>query len=515
MKGNFYTYFGYGWNNILISGYENGRKFNRKINYAPYIFQPDKQGTFRSVEGVPLRKFQFSNIKSAREYIATIKDGGPAYLNELVYGLTNFPYVYVYEEYKEIEFNPDLLRVGNIDIETDSQDGYGDSQLANREIISITMKVFGKPEVYVLGLKPYETEEKELLDNVASGKYKILYKQCTSEANLLLNFIRMWNMLELDLVTGWNIEMFDIQYIIKRIEKVLGEEHAAKLSPFKKIEKTKIFMWGREFDKYDIIGVPTIDYMAAYRKFRFGNEESYSLGYIANKILKVSKLDYSQYGNLARLYRENHNMFIDYNIIDVLRVEQLDDYLKFIDQIIMIAHFAKVNFADTFGTIRTWDIMIHNYLMDQGIAIPQGGVNEKVRQIAGGYVKEPIAGKYSSVMTYDLTSLYPHLFMMYNISPETYLGKFKGLKEGDSPDATVVQILDGAMEPYRDDMVKHNVTVTGKGTVFSKDKIGFLPKLMKDLFQQRKLYKKKMLQHEADLQDIKAELAKRGIEYDK
>lgn len=499
---SFYTYFGFGYNQVFVSGYEDGRKFNRRVDYKPYLFAGSKNGEYKTVQGKPLKKMQFDSIADAREYVNMYKDTA----GYAIYGLTNYPYVHIYDNYKDMESNFGLIRVGNIDIETDSQDGFGDTQLANREIISFTIKVHGEKKIYVCGLKDYETKEKELLDKIAAG-YEIKYIKCWDEKELLITLITIWQRLKLDIITGWNIETFDITYIIKRINQVLTEEHAKKLSPFNKIETSQFTMWGKTIDKYEIVGIPIVDYMAAYKKFSFGNDESYKLEYIANKVLGLGKLDYGEYGSLARLWRENHNKFIDYNIIDVLRVEQLDDFLKFMQQIVMIAHFAKVNFVDTFGTIRTWDIMIHNYLMDRKIAIPQNGISSKEGQIAGGYVKEPIPGRYPYVMSYDLTSLYPHLFMMYNISPETLLGKFDPI----AGEYSVDKILRGDMKKYHDDLVKHNCTVSGKGTVFSKDQIGFLPQLMKDLFKQRKEYKKKMLGQEAILQDIKNEMAKRGI----
>lgn len=499
----FYTYFGSGYNDVLVSGYDEfGKKFNNKIKYRPTLFRLDKRGDgiHHTVQGKPLLPRLFDDIVEARSYANQYKESGQ------LFGLTNYPYVYIYETYKQIKFDIAKLRIGNIDIETDSHNGYGDAQLANREIISLTIKMFRDNKIYVLGRKPYQTQHQELVNS----NYEIKYLQCADEKQLLYGLISIWNKLKIDIITNWNGETFDIPYILKRIEQVLGEEHAKKLSPFGRIDKDSFSMYGRTIDKWDIVGIPNMDFMQVYKKFSFGNEENYKLETIAAKILKVGKLDYHEHGykSLDDLYQRNHNMFIDYNIIDVLRVEQLDNFLKFLEQIIMIAHFAKVNFADTFGTLRTWDIMIHNYLMDQNIAIPQPLGAKKEKQIAGAFVKQPVPGRYPNVMSFDLTSLYPHLVMMYNISPETLLGKFDPIAVGVQ---SVDKILDGELEQFVDKMVEHNVTVSGKGTVFSKDKIGFLPKLMQDLFQERKRFKKLMLSHEADAEAIKQELIRRGL----
>lgn len=499
---NFYTAFGFLYDQVYVSGYENGEKFNRRVKFEPYLFLPDDEGEFKTVNGAPLKRRNFNSIGDARAFMKRFENAG----HHDIYGMTNYPYVHIYENYHDLDSDYSLIRVLNIDIETDSQDGFGDIQLANREIISFTIKMFGEKDIYVVGRKTYETKEQELLDFIKQG-YTIHYIEAGSERHLLRCLLRIWARLKPDIVTGWNIAMFDIPYIVKRIMQVLSEDDAKKLSPYGKVEKSEVLIWGKPVDKFEIVGIPIIDYMDAYKKFSFGNEETYKLEYIAGKILGAGKLDYGEYGSLARLWRENHDKFIDYNIIDVIRVEQLDDFLKFMSQIVMLGHYARCNFVDTFGTIRMWDVMIHNHLMDQGICVPQPGSNTKERQIAGGYVKVPIAGRYPYVMSYDLTSLYPHLFMMYNISPETLLGQFPAI----AGEYSVDKILRGDMAKYYDKIREKNVTVSGKGTVFSRDKIGFLPFLMKDLFKQRKEYKRKMLDQEQILQQIKAEIATRGL----
>lgn len=497
----FYTFFGSDWDTVLVSGYRDGRKVNERVRYKPYLFVPGK-GEYRTVTNKQLDRVDFDSLREARDFTKRFSEVS----NFSIFGFTNYPYVHIYEQFKDVQYDPNLIRIGNIDIETDSEHGFGNIQLADKAIISISLKIFKDNVFYVLGLKDYETKEPELLDLIQKG-VKIKYIKCENEKELLLQFITLWERLQLDIITGWNIELFDIPYIIKRIMFVLTEEHAKRLSPFRLLGKKTVEMFGNQNDQYEIVGIPIIDGMQAHKKFAFVNEESYSLAYIANKLLGVSKLDYSEYRTLARLYKENHNKFIDYNIIDVYRVEQIDNYSKFIDQIIMLAHTAKVNFIDTFTTVRIWDVLIHNYLMDQKIAVPGGTIGEKTQQIAGGYVKDPQVGKHDYVLSFDLTSLYPHLIMMYNISPEMLRGKFEPIFGQGSVD----KVLRGDMKEYHDDMVKENVTVTGRGTVFSKEKVGFLPTLMKELFQKRKVFSKQMDQHEEDLAAINNELHRREI----
>ncbi len=501
-----YTCFGWLYDQVYVTGYRNGKKFHDKIPYSPFLFIPGN-GEYKTVYGKPLRRMDFNSVKEARYWTKERSDKVDGQGNSVeTYGLGNYPYVYIYENFKSPPQDLSIIRVGNFDIETDSQDGYGSIHEANRAIISITMKVHGEKTFYVLGMKPYQTKEKELLDLIADG-YKIVYTQCQSEAELLRKFIKLWVHLNIDIITGFNIEMFDIPVTVKRINKVLGEEWARKLSPYNKIEKTEIEIYGKKHDKYELIGLPILDFLPIYKKFTQGNEEAYNLNYLSGKVLGTSKLDYSEYKTLARLWNENHDKFIDYNIIDVHRVEQLDQYLKYIQLAMIIAYFSGTNYVDTFGTIRVWDIMIHNYLMDQKIAVPYSVTNRKLDQIAGGHVKDPQTGKHKCVMSFDFTSLYPHLTMMFNISPDTLMGKFDPV----IGDQSVDKILNGALKEHRQDMTDSNVVVSGRGTVFSRDREGFIPALMKKLFKQRKKYTKLEEDHDEYLAKVNAEIYRRGI----
>ena len=102
-------------------------------------------------------------------------------------------------------------------------------------------------------------------------------------------------------------------------------------------------------------------------------------------------------------------------------VDRLEDKLKLIDLCCTRAYDVKVNFSDIIYQVRTWDHIIYNYLKKQNIVIPQKERNQKDEKYLGAYVKEPKPGVYDWVVSFDLNSLYPHLIMQYNISPETLL----------------------------------------------------------------------------------------------
>ena len=472
----FYTSFGRHFDKIQVRGFRDGVRFERQIKYTPYHFTENPEGEYRNVFEKPVKKRTFATISDARKFIDNS--------SETVYGSNLYDYTYINDTYQgEIKFDPTHIRVGNIDIETDSENGFGSILLADKAIISVSIKVFGEDSIYVLGLKDYTS-------TYDHGKVQVKYMKCDSEVQLLQMLIKVWRKLDFDIITGWNIEAYDIPYIIRRITNILGEEEAKKLSPWGTITTRTAVMFNKETTFYVIAGISTIDYMDAYKKFTFGNEESYKLNFILTKVIGRGKLDYSEYGTLANLYKMNFNKFIDYNIIDVTGVEELDNRMKFMGQIFSIAYYAKVNFNDTFTTVRIWDVMIHNYLLERGYVVPPSTSKEKTEQNLGGYVKEPPVGRYGYTVSFDFTSLYPKIAIMYNISPETFVTQINDLRDKYT---AVDMILDGYYKEYVPKIKSNNFTVTGKGTVFRRDKQGFIPAIMALLFDMRKAYKKKML----------------------
>jgi len=130
-----------------------------------------------------------------------------------------------------------------------------------------------------------------------------------------------------------------------------------------------------------------------------------------------------------------------------------------------------------------WDMIIYNDLKKKGIVIPPKKDQDKSEKYAGAYVKEPIPGMYDWVVSFDLNSLYPHLIMQYNISPETVLDE-------RFPSVSVDKLLNEEVDlsGLRD------VTVCPNGAMFTTKKRGFLPKLMEKIYNERVIFKKKMLE---------------------
>jgi DNA polymerase elongation subunit (family B) len=367
------------------------------------------------------------------------------------------------------------VRIGTLDIECAADEGFPDIQKADKPITAITVR-FNKRN-YVFGCGKFKTADENTH-----------YMECKDEHELIQKFLSCWQALDLDVVTGWNIEFFDIPYLVNRIILLFNEKEAKKLSPWKILDEKMVEFRGKHNQSYNPFGLAVLDYYQLYRKFTFGNQESYKLDFIAQMELGEKKIDYSEYGNLLALYKNNYQKFIEYNIHDCVLVDRLDDKLKFLEQVMALAYDAKVNYNDTMTTVRSWDIIIHNYLLEQNIVVPQMKKQYDHDALIGGFVKEVKTGLSKWVVSFDLNSLYPHLIMQYNISSETFIRRKQGFR-------TIDNLLTGAFEgsTFQGEIIRDNYCIAANGCMYRKDKQGFLPALMEKMYNDRVVFKKKMI----------------------
>jgi DNA polymerase elongation subunit (family B) len=454
-------------NKIYLRGYEKGLRVTDIVDYSPYIFVPSDKGDYKTLDGKPVRRVDFDSISEAREFLKSYEDVD----NMKIYGLTSWPYLYIFDNYKgDIDYDAKMVKIGTLDIECAADDGFPDIQKADKPLTAITVRCRGRN--YVFGCGEFETDDPNTY-----------YMQCETEIQLVHQFLQCWKILDLDIVTGWNIEFFDIPYLVNRIN-ALGM-NPKKLSPWGMLDEREVEFRGKKNQSFTPVGISVLDYYQLYRKFSFGNQESYKLDYISQVELGEKKLDYSEYGSLLELYKNNHQKFIEYNILDCLLVEKLDDKLKFLDQVMALAYDAKVNYNDTMTTVRAWDVIIHNYLLEQEIVIPQFKKQSVDQALVGGYVKEPRIALSKWVVSFDLNSLYPHLIMQYNISPETFVYRWHEMPSIDN-------IINGV--DYEFHLRNADYAYAANGCVYRKDKQGFLPALMEKMYDDRVVYKKKMLE---------------------
>tara|TARA_B100000959_G_scaffold38021_1_gene36800 strand:- start:958 stop:3447 length:2490 start_codon:yes stop_codon:yes gene_type:complete len=491
----FYTYVGTLGNKVLVRGVnaETGNDFIRRDDFQPTMFVEGKKGEtpFRTLDDRPVYKMSPGNIKQTREFIKQYQnvDGFG------IHGNDNFTLQYTCKEWKgDVDYDISKIRIWNIDIEVESEKGFPQPDQAKAVVNAITVYDSIEDIYFTWGLGPWKNHRDDI---------RCEYFQLDTEEELLQHFLELYEKSPPHILTGWNIEHFDIPYLVNRLTRLFGPKESKRLSPFGWIkERTVKQKYYKESLVYDIYGVATMDYIRLYKKFAVGEiAESYRLDHIAFIELGDRKLSYKEAGSLFTLARTDHQKFIDYNIKDVELVQRIDNKLKLIDLGITMAYDAKVNFVDVFGTVNIWDAIIYDHLRKQDIVGPTKTSHSKERTFTGAFVKEPISGFHDWVVSFDLNSLYPHLIMQYNISPETIVGH--------NSDVDVDNLL--SKEADLSDIHKKGYTVTPNGTIYRKDKRGFLPTLMEKIYADRVVYKKKMLeaqQRKEEGEDTENEISK-------
>ena len=463
----FYTHFSKLGNHILVRGYNNGKRFNDRVEYNPTLYLPagTKDAEYRTLDGQSLAAVSQGTMRDATEFMKRYEDVD----NFKVYGSTNFPYVYINEAYPgKVDYDPDQIKIANIDIEVGSENGFPEPASASEPITAITFKIAG--HFYVFGCGDYDNNRDD-----------VTYLKCRDENNLIMRFLDMWEETSPDIVTGWNIQFFDIPYLNNRITRLMGDNTAKRLSPFRRIGERTTTIHNKQQVAFDLVGIAILDYIELYKKFTYSQQESFSLNHISYLELGEKKLDYSEVESLHQLYRTNFQKFIEYNIHDVELVDRIDAKMQLIDMALALAYDAKVNYTDVFTQVRMWDTLIHNELIEDKIIVPQNVRTPKDEQYAGAYVKDPIVGMHEWVVSFDLNSLYPHLIMQYNVSPETIV-------EGRHTSISIDNLLDGEYQ------AQGQYCMAANGHYFKRDKQGFLPAMMQRMYDDRSLYKKKMIE---------------------
>ena len=459
-------------NDLLIRGYENGKHFTTREEFYPTFFVPSKkESKYKTLDGLNVEPIRPGTIRDCRDFLEKY-DGVNGFK---IYGNDRVVYQYIAEKYpeEEIKFDISKIKLITIDIEVAAESGFPDVFNCAEELLLVTVQDYNTKQITTFGSRPAQVSQKN-----------VNFVYCKDEFALINTFLAWWQNNTPEVVTGWNCELYDIPYLIGRISRLMGEKVAKKFSPWNIVKVKEVQISGRKQLSCEIAGVSIIDYLDLYKKSpATPNQESYRLDHIASVELNQNKLDHSEFDTFRDFYTNNWQKFVEYNIVDVELVDRLEDKLKLIDLCFTRAFDAKVNFNDIAYQVRTWDAIIYNYLLKKNIVIPQKEHNTKSEKYAGAYVKEPIPGMYEWVVNFDLNSLYPHLIMQYNISPETLIDQ-------RHPNVTVDKVLkkDLTFEMHKD------YAVCANGAMYRKDIRGFLPELMEKMYSERVIFKKKMIE---------------------
>ena len=454
---------------LLIRGVLNGKEYQEKLDFSPTLYVLSQENTgYKTLQGQSLKPMRFNSIADARKFKKEVETQ-----NSPIYGLDRFHYQYIGQEYPDrIDWSRDYIKIFTLDIETTCEDGFPDVENPTEELLCITIKNQSNKQIITWGVGDFYHDRDD-----------VTYVKCKTENELLMQFMMFWTKNYPDVITGWNTKFFDLPYLMNRIRLLHGDKVINKLSPWKLIEREEIEVRGKPQTIYDLYGIVMLDYLDLYRQYIPQKPESYKLDHIGEIELGENKNE-NPYETFKEFYEKDFQKFVDYNIQDVEIVDKLEDKLRLIDLALTIAYESKVNYNDIFSQVRLWDTLIANHLMSKKICVPPREDQVKETKYVGAYVKEPRPGLYKWVVSFDINSLYPHIIIQYNISPE----KIIGVK---SSGVSVDRMLEGRtpLEYLETD----GACITPNGALFKTDGQGFLPEMMETMYKERVIFKNKML----------------------
>ena len=449
------------------------------MDFSPTLYAISQEDSkFKTLQGQTLKPIQFPSISKAREFKRSYNTG-----NSPLYGMDRYQYQYIANEYPDdMIFDKDQIKIFTLDIECTAENGFPDIDNPTEELLAITVKNQSNKQIITWGIGEFKTDRSD-----------VTYIRCKNEKSLIMEFMKFWIKNYPDVITGWNTKFFDIPYLFNRIRNLVDEKVLKRFSPWNLVERETIVVRGRPQTHYNIFGISMLDYLDLYQKFIPTKQESYKLDYIGKVELGLPKDD-NPYDTFREWYTKDYQSFIDYNIKDVEIVDQLEDKLKLIELVLTMAYEAKVNYTDVFSQVRMWDMLIYNYLKKDNVMIPPKEDNIKDDKYEGAYVKDPITGMHNWIVSFDINSLYPHLIMQYNISPEKIIGV-------EPSGISVDKLLDHATPLTH--LKAEGACITPNGAKFKIDSPGFLPRLMESMYNDRVKFKTLEFQAKQEYQKTK------------
>jgi DNA polymerase elongation subunit (family B) len=490
----------------------------KEFQYWPTYYQKDFDGEFETLEGE-----RVSPVNRIKDWKDT------SYFEKDVDRTTRL----LVDQYFESDETPEFHNIVYLDIECEILGALTEESIkqALAKITALALYDNNSKKYYCLVLDETNTM-KEAHDDT---KIVIPY---SNELDLLNGFLDKWYQLDPTIVTGWNSMFFDIPYLYYRISKILGKTVAETLSPIKKIKITPF-----SEQPVSIGGVAHLDYMLLFKKFITKQEPSYRLGDIGTKYIKLGKIEYE--GSLDKLFKEDVNKFIDYNVRDVEIIVELEKKLKFIELTITICHLCHTDYEQIYLSTMLNEGAILTYLKRKGIVSPnkpttmnpalkdlsvkkakweyeQGNITKEeleeiifLAEYAGGYLKDPIPGLYEWVIDLDFTSLYPSIIRSLNMGIETLVGRvvnggkfdnqwsLKELKQMDPNKVVVIEKIKKnrtiatsqiTVEGLINIIESNDLIISAPGVIFRKDKSSIVCEILSDWFAKRQEYKGLMKQ---------------------
>ena len=475
----------------------NGEDVYTVIPWAPHLYIKTDKSDIHTIDGIPVERVNFDKYKT---YFNHQKNNPNVFENKCIPVIQFLGEQYSGVPDDDIEVPKLLVYYIDIEIEYEKSKGFPEPMKAESPINLISIRNSKTGRTITFGEKPY------------TGKSNIIYKHCPTEKKLMSEFFKYMYKHPPDVISGWNVYDFDMQYIINRCGNIFDKrKNMYKLMSPIKMVKTWVDKLGN--DKIDIAGITILDYMEIYKWYTPNNLESYSLDFVSNFELQKGKLDYSEYKDLENLAKEDWNMYVDYNVIDCKHVHQIGKKSGYIKLIQALSLLTKVPMKYYSAMTQLIEGAMITYYRRNNLCAPYfaGGTQKK---FPAAFVKDPKKGMHKWITSVDITSSYPSHIITLNMSIETFIGRIMDMTEEQilrhvrDHDFPHGNLSDKKLKPQVfNEMVRRKlVSVAPCGSVFTNHKKGTIATVVRNIFFKRIAVKKQM-------QELKSKVSKmRGDE---
>ena len=393
----------------------NGRREYREYP-ANYVFYfDDPRGKFQSIYGTPVSRFSTRNNKEFRKEMR-IQSGKQLYESDI-----NPIFRCLEDNYKGQDAPKLQTAFFDIEVDFDPVKGYSRPEDPFNPITAISVYLDWLDQMVTLVIPPKHMSMETAEEIASEFSNTMLFDNEAAMLNVFLDLIE-----DADALSGWNSEGFDIPYMVMRITRVLSKDDTRRFCLWNQLPKQRTFeRFGAENITFDLIGRVHMDYMQLYRKYTYEERHSYSLDAIAEYELGERKTQYE--GTLDQLYNRDFKTFIDYNRQDTMIVAKLDKRLKFLDLANTLAHENTVLLQTTMGAVAVTEQAIIVEAHERGMVVPnrKERLSDEDTQAAGAYVAYPKKGIHEYIGSIDINSLYPSTIRALNMGPETIVGQLR------------------------------------------------------------------------------------------
>jgi DNA polymerase elongation subunit (family B) len=445
----------------------------RSFPYTRYAYERSQNGEYTSLYGDKLSK------------IFKFKKDDPDLFESDVPETTRI----LVDTYTDSDIPSDGHVILTYDIECEMDTGLPDVEKAENELTAIGLHDSATDHYWVLIMD----KDGKMKESNNGNRTVIPFRD---ERDMCMKYLSLYEYINPTIVTGWNIDYFDTPYLYNRIKRILGVKHANRLSPIGEC------FWSPYRKRFFMAGVSYLDYIGLYKSYTYVELDNYRLDTVAMKELGRGKVEYS--GNLDELFKTDIDKFIEYNLVDVQLVVDMERKLQFVDLCRGICHAGHVPYEDFVYSSKFLEGALLCYLKRKNIVAPnkpadrqemmQALRDNEQEKFIGAYVKAPIVGKYDWIYDLDLTSLYPSIIMTTNISPETKVAKISNWDAQKFMKGEIDTFNIGektiSKENLRKLLDESKYAVSSNGVLYTTSKVGCIPDILDLWFAQRVEFRK-------------------------